>query len=270
MIRRPIVSSLSILACLFLAVSPQSAAIPLPAQSAGVQLIGTVVDGALSPLAGVAITLTRQGAVIARTTSDKAGRFRFERVAPGDYEVKATHANAPALVRAVRIGAGAKVVNLPLVMASPLKQAEGASVGQSAAMPVAAPTPPATASAAAPIGQVGLATRAAGGRGGGALDQFQSQSVTESVYWPYPESRDRYDGVEPNRFKNTLEHPLSTFGADVDTASFVNVRRFLSNGQLPPTDAVRVEDFLNYFKPDYAQPRGGQPLALTAEIGDCP
>ena len=161
-------------------------------------------------------------------------------------------------------------MNLPLVMASPLKQAEGASVGQSAAMPVAAPTPPATASAAAPIGQVGLATRAAGGRGGGALDQFQSQSVTESVYWPYPESRDRYDGVEPNRFKNTLEHPLSTFGADVDTASFVNVRRFLSNGQLPPTDAVRVEDFLNYFKPDYAQPRGGQPLALTAEIGDCP
>ena len=71
MIRRPIVSSLSILACLFLAVSPQSAAIPLPAQSAGVQLIGTVVDGALSPLA-VAITLTRQGAVIARTTSDAA------------------------------------------------------------------------------------------------------------------------------------------------------------------------------------------------------
>src|SRR5688572_4785911 len=124
MIRRPIVSSLSILACLFLAVAPQSAAISLPAQSAGVQIIGTVVDGALSLLAGVAITLNRQGAVIARTTSDAAGRFRFERVAPGEYEVKATHANAPALVRAVRIGAGAKVVNLPLVMASPVKQAE--------------------------------------------------------------------------------------------------------------------------------------------------
>ena len=270
MIRRPIVSSLSILACLFLTVAPQSAAISPPTQSAGVQIIGTVVDGALSPLSGVAITLNRQGAVIARTTSDADGRFRFERVAPGDYEVKATHAKAPELVRTIRIGVGGKTVNLPLVMASPVKQAEAASAGQSAAMPVAAPMPPTTVSAGAPVAQGALASRALGGRGGGAFDQFHPVTVAESAYWPYPESRDRYDGVEPNRFKNTLEHPLSTFGADVDTASYVNVRRFLSNGQLPPADAVRVEDFLNYFKPDYAQPRGGQPLALTAEIGDCP
>lgn len=270
MIRRPFLYLLSLLVCWILAVAPQSAAVSLPTQSTGVLITGTVVDGALSPLAGVAITLNRQGAVIARTTSDAAGRFRFERVAPGDYEVKATHANAPALVRTIRISAGSKTVNLPLVMASPMKQGEAASAGQTAAMPVAAPTPPATMSTAAAIGQVGLTPRAAGGRGGGAYDQVHPITRPESAYWPYPESRDRYDGVEPNRFKNTLEHPLSTFGADVDTASYVNVRRFLSNGQLPPPDAVRVEDFLNYFKPDYAQPRGGQPLALTAEIGDCP
>lgn len=257
MIRRSIVCSLSLLAWLFLAAAPRSAAVAPPTQSTGVLITGTVVDGSLSPLAGVVITLNHQGVVIARTTSDAAGRFRFERVAPGDYEVKATHANAPALVRTVRIGAGAKTVQLPLVMASPLKtsdaRTEGAPPPNPAAMPApAAPPLPVTTSAAALVAQ-----GAAAGRGGGANS-------------PYPESRDRYDGVEPNRFKTTREHPLSTFGADVDTASYANVRRFLSNGQLPPTDAVRVEDFLNYFKPDYAQPRGGQPLALTTEIGDCP
>jgi Ca-activated chloride channel family protein len=271
MIRRSIVCSLSLLVLLILAAAPRSAAVSLATQSAAVVITGTVVDGALSPLAGVAITLNRQGAVIARTTSDAGGRFRFERVPPGDYEVKATHTNAPALVRAVRIGPGAKVVNLPLVMASPLKQAEAAmdavsAVGLTGALPAVA-APPVTASAAAPIAQ-----NAVVGRGGAGQQTYQRDMMarTESIYSPYQESRDRYDGVEPNRFKTTIEHPLSTFGADVDTASYVNVRRFLSNGQLPPADAVRVEDFLNYFKPDYAQPRGGQPLALTTEIGDCP
>ena len=103
MIRRPIVYSLGLLVCLLLAVAPRGAAVSLPAQSGGVQITGTVVDGSLAPLAGVVITLNRQGATIARTMSDVAGRFRFERVVPGDYEVKATHASAPPLVRTVRM-----------------------------------------------------------------------------------------------------------------------------------------------------------------------
>ena len=56
----------------------------------------------------------------------------------------------------------------------------------------------------------------------------------------YPHSGERYAHVEPNRFQSAYKNPLSTFGADVDTASYTNVRRFLSQGQLPPRDAVRV------------------------------
>jgi len=248
MIRRSIVLSLSLVVWFVLVTAPQGAALPLPTQSAGIQVLGTVVDGSLAPLAGVVITLNRQGAVISRTTSDAEGRFRFDRVAPGDYEVKATHASAPTLVRNLRIAAGAKAVQLPLVMAPPVQRTEAKD-----AAPTVAGVPATTVPTPAPYAQ-----RSMGG------------VMAESVYMPYPASRDRYDGVEPNRFKSTLEHPLSTFGADVDTASYANVRRFLSSGQLPPTDAVRVEELLNYFKPDYAQPRGGQPLALTTEVGDCP
>lgn len=79
-----------------------------------------------------------------------------------------------------------------------------------------------------------------------------------------------YAGFTPNPFYATLDQPLSTFGADVDTASFSNVRRYLSGGHLPPAPVVRLEEMVNYFHFPYASPRDGQPMALTTEIGDCP
>jgi uncharacterized protein YegL len=83
-------------------------------------------------------------------------------------------------------------------------------------------------------------------------------------------SGETYPQFEPNRFFTTLDRPLSTFGADVDTASFTNIRRFLSSGQLPPSQAVRIEELVNYFHFGYAAPQGGRPIALTTEVGDCP
>ena len=80
----------------------------------------------------------------------------------------------------------------------------------------------------------------------------------------------RYGHVEPNRFKLTTTEPMSTFGADVDTASFTNVRRFLNEGRLPPADAVRVEEFVNYFKFDYDAPSADRAVGITSEVGSCP
>jgi len=79
-----------------------------------------------------------------------------------------------------------------------------------------------------------------------------------------------YTQFEPHRFSATLDRPLSTFGADVDTASYTNIRRFLSSGQLPPSQAVRIEELVNYFHFGYAAPRDGRPMALTTEVGECP
>jgi Ca-activated chloride channel family protein len=61
-----------------------------------------------------------------------------------------------------------------------------------------------------------------------------------------------YDRVEDNIFQNPTQSPLSTFSIDVDTAAYANVRRFLTQGTLPPKDAVRIEEMINYF--DYAYP----------------
>jgi Ca-activated chloride channel family protein len=79
-----------------------------------------------------------------------------------------------------------------------------------------------------------------------------------------------YQHSAPNRFEVARRSPLSTFGADVDTASFSNVRRFLGAGQLPPADAVRVEELVNYFRFPYAEPRADRPIGLTTEVGPCP
>jgi Ca-activated chloride channel homolog len=82
-----------------------------------------------------------------------------------------------------------------------------------------------------------------------------------------------YDRATENYFAKAIEEPLSTFSIDVDTASYANVRRFLRSGSLPPPDAVRIEELINYFPYDYAAPSGGEgdlPFAFDVELSACP
>lgn len=79
-----------------------------------------------------------------------------------------------------------------------------------------------------------------------------------------------YDHQTENPFLAVNQHPLSTFSIDVDTASYANVRRMLTSGQLPPKGAVRIEELLNYFSYDYPQPEGDVPFSANIEIAECP
>jgi Ca-activated chloride channel family protein len=79
-----------------------------------------------------------------------------------------------------------------------------------------------------------------------------------------------YAGIEENGFKNVLNNPLSTFSIDVDNASYANVRRFINSGILPPPDAVRIEEMINYFKYDYPQLNGVHPFSVYSELAGCP
>jgi len=79
-----------------------------------------------------------------------------------------------------------------------------------------------------------------------------------------------YDRIYENAFLAAAENPLSTFSIDVDTASYSVVRRFLNQGQLPPKDAVRIEELVNYFTYDYPPPQGDVPFAAHVEVAPCP
>ncbi|MEX1224288.1 MAG: von Willebrand factor type A domain-containing protein, partial [Pirellulales bacterium] len=85
------------------------------------------------------------------------------------------------------------------------------------------------------------------------------------------EGGDRYDRIVENPFYRVLEEPLSTFSIDVDTASYSKVRMFLNEAnQLPPADAVRIEELINYFTYNYEPPTGEHPFAANVEVAQCP
>jgi Ca-activated chloride channel homolog len=255
-------------------------------------IVGSVVDGALSPLAGVNVILERGGRAVQRTATGADGKFRFADVPPGDYRVRAELAGFPTFSRSLHVKTGATAIQFPVVLTRAGDTLPAAGREEAGPIAQSVPRPPPPSPAMPPpsaIPQTATGT-AAGGRGGGVADLNASidrmapaearTAVTgissgygPGIYWPrnWPRpSGESYAHIDPNRFQFTRDEPLSTFGADVDTASYTNVRRFLSSGQLPPHDAVRVEELVNYFRFNYASPRGPQPLALTTEIGDCP
>jgi Ca-activated chloride channel homolog len=79
-----------------------------------------------------------------------------------------------------------------------------------------------------------------------------------------------YDNIVENTFHKVSDDPLSTFSIDVDAASYSNVRRYISEGQMPPAGAVRIEEMINYFRYNYPQPTGKDPFSITTEMSDCP
>ena len=89
---------------------------------------------------------------------------------------------------------------------------------------------------------------------------------------PLEVNTEKYQAFDENRVKSVAEQPVSTFSIDVDTAAYSNVRRMLDReGRLPPKDAVRVEEMINYFSYDYVKPKSvDQPFSVTTELAPSP
>jgi len=84
------------------------------------------------------------------------------------------------------------------------------------------------------------------------------------------EEPEEYSLFKENVFTGVRNQPLSTFAIDVDAASYSNTRRMLSAGMLPPKDAIRIEEFINYFKYNYPQPKENKPFSISTEYAACP
>ncbi len=84
------------------------------------------------------------------------------------------------------------------------------------------------------------------------------------------ENDESYKEISENGFNDVKSNPLSTFSVDVDAASYSNVRRFINNGQLPPADAVRIEEMINYFHYDLSGPVNNDPVAIHTELSSAP
>ena len=115
------------------------------------------------------------------------------------------------------------------------------------------------------------------------MNSYAGMSVPASVMrqtmvrWPSERfvseqtDRENYAHFSNNPVKLASEHPVSTFSVDVDSGAYANIRRMLNEGRLPPQDAVRVEEMINYFSYDYKTPKGRkQPFRVTAEMAPAP
>jgi len=95
--------------------------------------------------------------------------------------------------------------------------------------------------------------------------QYRSQDMFYSDF-----STEEYSPIKENDYFEALKDPMSTFGADVDAASYGNFRRFIMENQLPYADVIRTEEMINYFDYEYKHPEGEDPLSINIEYGDCP
>lgn len=89
------------------------------------------------------------------------------------------------------------------------------------------------------------------------------------AFTPDNENRERYTEINSNSIKRTSEQPVSTFSLDVDTGSYAVVRRHIQHGQLPPANAVRIEELVNYFNYSYPDTQDkDHPFAFETELSD--
>jgi Ca-activated chloride channel homolog len=229
-----------LLGCLVAAILVQT-----PAGAATAQDVrGVVLDSSGAVMPGATVTLITAGAAPRSTVTDAQGRFTFANVPVGRATLNVELAGFTRVTREIRIGDGVPVsVRIPLSVGR-LQETVAVAERAQAAFPGS------------------IAGGVAGGivAGVGASYRIQSQ----------PGNTAAYDRIDDNGFRRVSDHPLSTFSSDVDTASYSNVRRFLTSGTLPPPDAVRVEELINYFRFDYAPPLANVPVSVTTELAACP
>ena len=239
-------------------------------RAAGVVLQGTVVDPAGIAVPGATVELMSGARVVAKAVSAADGGFKFADVAAGNYEIRVTLAGFRQTRASIAVGNSTpQPLRLKLLVgsasetvtvtsdAAAMKISGGVPGGVVGGVVGGAPAPP----PAAPSGGLAGSMQGASGRGfvAGPYDFRTLQPDAET-----------YASIEENKFRTVLEQPLSTFSIDVDTASYANVRRFLNEGRLPPADAVRVEELINYFKFDYGDTSYDAPFGVTTELALCP
>ena len=116
------------------------------------------------------------------------------------------------------------------------------------------------------------AARAVGGLASKSMRQDRyAGNYIRPVIVPTDPGNERYDGKEVSPVKIARTDPVSTFSVDVDTGAYANTRRFLTAGQLPPKDAVRSEELINYFRYDYVLPLSrSRPFSVNTDVAVSP
>jgi Ca-activated chloride channel family protein len=216
---------------------------------------GTPILGAVVEVVGTRMsTMTRD-----------SGQFVIPNVPVGTYTVRAKMIGYRAAeATGVRVTANATVSLALTVIQDPIKLDAVVVTGA----PVSAERR-AVMSSVSTVAVRGATPSEMDGYAGARTRRYDS---TEAWRYAHPAAdREQYDEIVENQFIAVAADPLSTFSIDVDRASYSNMRRFImQDGQLPPRDAVRIEELVNYFPYSYTEPQGDDPIAINAEVAPAP
>ena len=276
----------------------------LTAQTGG--LFGVVRDASGGVLPGVTIQVSGPalGAQVRSVVTDQNGRYAITALPPGSYKLTFTLAGFSVLVREnvtvgrdattnvtvdMQVGGLKEVVEVvgevPVVDVSNARQTVTLAGDEIRDLPTArsvgslltlvpgtaglagcgAPAPSCVANFNSHTTDIANAAEVTF-----TLSGALGESATGAPRYQYRGAGESYAKTVENGFRAVADEPLSTFSIDVDTASYANVRRFLNDGAMPPADAVRVEEMVNYFRFDYPQPRNGAPFSVTTELVPSP
>ena len=260
------VASIAFVVCLSVLVS-------YAAQSAGTStgvVFGKATNSAGAPLGGATVKLTAHRFSTRTTVADTAGEFRFAGVPSGTYVLEVSLSGFVTLKRPVLVSADAPQSS-PVIVTLVAAALKGQAPSAPNAASVDAPPPVATGTEGGiPGGTIGGVVGGLSAAPPPAAPVRVGGSIAGVAGHGIPFNTEAYDRIEDNGFRSVRADPLSTFSIDVDTASYANVRRFLNEGTMPPADAVRIEELINYFRFDYPQPRPGVPFSVTTELAACP
>ncbi len=218
------------------------------------QIEGSVRDQAGSPIANAQVFLVGTSL---RTLSDTSGQYRLPQVPVGTHSIRAAflgYSSTEVVGIPVRRG---QVTRVDLILEQSAVQLSEITVLQYGA--------PRAEEAAVRTGKDGVSLGLPRGVGVAAgIGPAGANAGGET--W----NTENYAAIEESRFLPVASNPRSTFSIDVDAASYTNVRRFLTTGQRPPKDAVRIEEFLNYFRYDYPEPKGDERFSVTTDLAVTP
>lgn len=241
-------------------------------------ITGVITDTKKETLIGVTVKALQQGRMVSSTATDLNGNYTIKNLQPGKYDIQAIYIGYKTSQIKGVIVAGGKTTGVNITMQVNAKELDEVVV-ESYSLPLIdhyAPGIPATKSAnriekmASRSAQEINAVPAASNRARRKADSKYVYNTPPPQPAYYNRSNESYKKQQENDFMNVYANPLSTMSVDVDRASYSNVRRFLTAGQMPPADAVRVEEMINYFDYDYPQPEGDDPIAIATELTDCP
>ena len=229
---------------------------------------GKVTDGATGKgLSGATVFVMEAGL---NATTDGGGAFSIGGIPAGTYSVQASKPGYVATSQRVTLSSGGTLtVSFKLWSSTATKdQKPKVELKQ-----VKAEKEYRMAEEAAPAMMLRAKKSKMGGKGRPGMPRPRPPSPMPVVgdVAPVEHNTESYDVVNENPFLAALDNPLSTFSIDVDTASYANTRRFITQqNRLPPKDAVRLEEFINYFTYDYEDPGGDDPFSINTEISQCP